>query len=85
MIAFSAFLILASKGGGRDHQGKNFLKIAAIINFISVTALIFVPISYNTTEMLTDEQRNAIYSMIYALPTLIAYAPRIFTFGAGTF
>lgn len=81
MITFSVFLILASKQYTEDRQNKILLEIAAIINIISVAALFFVPVSFNTSGSIPEDQRTLLYVMYYTLPSLVAYVPHIFSFG----
>ena len=81
LIIFSIFLILTNKQYSDDHQNSSLLKIAAIINFISVVALLFVPVGFSTSGSIPDDQRILFYIMFYTLPSLVAFVPRILSFG----
>jgi hypothetical protein len=81
MIAFSVFLIFSSKQYNNEYQNKKLLEIAAIINIISVVALIFIPVNFTTSGSIPDDQRTLLYIMYYTLASIVAYVPRIFSFG----
>ncbi|TFG03700.1 MAG: hypothetical protein EU542_01240 [Promethearchaeota archaeon] len=82
MIAFNVFLIKDSSEKDRNLRYKGLLRVAGIVNIISVLILFFFPISYGSTSSLTPEERLVINCFFYILPTLIINVPRIFTFGA---
>ncbi|MFX0026837.1 MAG: hypothetical protein ACFE8M_10510 [Candidatus Hermodarchaeota archaeon] len=80
MIAFSVFLIIASKEKERTTVFKNYLKSAAIVNFISIILLFFFPISAISYSP-TDEETMTLILFLCILPSLLTYIPRIYSFG----
>lgn len=80
MIAFSVFLIIASKDKDRTTVFKNHLKSAAIVNFISIILLFFFPIGA-TSFSPTDEEMMTLILFLYILPSLLTYIPKIYSFG----
>ncbi|MFX1269917.1 MAG: hypothetical protein ACFFAK_18305, partial [Promethearchaeota archaeon] len=80
MIAFSVFLIIASKEKDRTTIFKNHLKYAAIVNFISIILLFFFPSGAYIWSP-TNEEMMAVILFLDILPSLLTYIPRIYSFG----
>lgn len=80
MIAFSIFLIIASQKKERAPILKILLKSAAIVNFISIISLFFIPISA-TSYSPTNEETMALILFLYILPSLLTYIPKVYSFG----
>lgn len=80
IIAFSVFLILASKEKEREAIHKNLLLIAAVINIISTGIRFFFPSGY-TSYSPTDEDIMLINVLFYIAPSLLTYIPYVFSFG----
>ncbi|TFG03699.1 MAG: hypothetical protein EU542_01235 [Promethearchaeota archaeon] len=81
IIAFSVVLISASKEYKNENYNRNLLKIGAIINIISISVLFFIPIDFDISGSIPNDQRKILTILVIVIPSLVAYLPRIFSFG----
>jgi hypothetical protein len=79
IIAFSAFLIIASRDEDREPQHSKLLLFAAIVNIISTALLYFFPSGFSYSSITTEER--FLRTLLTIIPSLIIYIPNIFSFG----
>lgn len=79
IIAFSAFLIIASREKDRKTVHNKLLLIAAIVNIVSTALLFFFPSGFTFSSPTAEEE--ALAYLLITIASLTTYIPRIFSFG----
>jgi len=78
---FSIFVGLTSEDRTHEYQKSMILKYASIINILVVISLLFVPFGFRTSGSIPSDVRTLLYLLTFILPSILAFVPRIFTFG----